>query len=212
MFNTKSLIILSLSLHLTICLKTTDLCFLKQQDCKGFYDEQQNYQTKCKPIKCHDNLTYECKSKLCTRNKLECNEYNHLQSYMNILLEQQAFNPLLAVQNQKEINNFKNFNKNIKLCQNKVYKFKSNDFCLNGKNCIEKNLGKSFDVYHHKMTKQIDCRCSVKQSFKCGKYCATDSIACDYYNKSKLINQNLNRSIKDCGNHNITYLRYYKFF
>jgi hypothetical protein len=40
-------------LHLTISLKSNDFCIVKQQDCKGFYDKDDNYKTKCEPVMCH---------------------------------------------------------------------------------------------------------------------------------------------------------------
>ena len=53
------------------------------------------------------------------------------------------------------------------------------------------------------MTTQIDCECPSKQSFKCGKYCTKDSLACDFYT----LNSNMKyyfRKIAHCGNENIT--------
>ncbi len=68
MFNKKSFIILCLTLHLTIGLKSSDFCSLKQQECKGFYDKQQNYEIKCNPIKCHGKFNYDCESNTCSNN------------------------------------------------------------------------------------------------------------------------------------------------
>ena len=42
---------------------------------------------------------------------------------------------------------------------------------------------------NRKVTHKIDCKCPSKQSFKCGKICASDSNACDYY---QAINKNNN--------------------
>ena len=51
----RGLIILSLIQNLIIfCLKSTDFCLQKQQQCKGFYDKHENYHIKCESIKCHD--------------------------------------------------------------------------------------------------------------------------------------------------------------
>ena len=45
MFQKKILIILFLTVDLTLSLKSSDFCILKQQkECKGFYNKEQNYQ------------------------------------------------------------------------------------------------------------------------------------------------------------------------
>jgi hypothetical protein len=55
-----------------------------------------------------------------------------------------------------------------------------------------------------KITNKIDCKCPSKQSFKCDKYCAANSIACDFLRSNKMKNK-----IIDCDNQNITFSRYY---
>ena len=52
------------------------------------------------------------------------------------------------------------------------------------------------------MRKEIDCKCPSEKSFKCGKYCTKDSIACDKY-KSYENNNHDSFNIKDCGNQNV---------
>ena len=52
------------------------------------------------------------------------------------------------------------------------------------------------------MTDQIDCECPSKQSFKCGKYCAKNSLACVYNGKIK--NKKHFQNITLCGNDNVT--------
>ena len=64
MLNINSLKILFLTINLTISLKSNNFCFLKQEEeqqleCKGYYDYQQNYYTKCEPIKCHGYILRE---------------------------------------------------------------------------------------------------------------------------------------------------------
>ena len=197
--NKKSVVILLLVLHSTLSLKQTDLCVLKQQVCKAHYDEQQYYQTKCNLIKCHGTFNFKCNSNICTRNKVKCTEYNHMMLSMKSSFHiTSIFAP--------KINHWNSFNKNIKECQIQAYKFDSSDFCINGKQCIVINLGKNmFDT--NQMT--VECRCSTpKQNFKCGKYCASDSIACHYFKQPAKLNSAISR-IKDCGNHNSTYFRYF---
>ena len=58
MFINKASIVFSffLTINSTICLKSTDLCTLKQKECKGFYDEQENYHIECNLVKCHGSF------------------------------------------------------------------------------------------------------------------------------------------------------------
>jgi hypothetical protein len=195
MFN--PVIILFFTLNLTISLKTTDFCILNQQECKGFYDRKENYYTKCDLIKCHDNeYRHQCELNICSRNK--CDEYKHKQSitFKNLLFLRQPITPILVSSVSKEKYKIKLFKENIKYCKNKIYKFDSNDFCVNGRNCKTIQLGYGYN----QKTKKVDCKCPSKQSFKCGKYCTTDSNACDYFNKK---HKNL-ANIDDCGNQNTT--------
>ncbi len=210
MLNINTLKILFLTINLTISLKSDNFCFLKkgeeqQLECKGYYDYQQNYHTKCEPIKCHGKLSYQCGSKMCSNNKTECNFYNYVNYYLGILFEATILNPELDHKFTIEKRKIDLFNKYIKICQNEIYKLSFNDFCVNGNNCNEKKKILNGFGYNY-FIKQIDCKCPSRQSFKCGKYCATNSIACDYYKSNE--NQ-FNRIINDCGNNNITTFRPY---
>ena len=87
-----------------------------------------------------------------------------------------------------------------------IYEIVSNDFCLNGKSCFEvKNdlIGFGYNYRKFKTTEKIDCKCPKRQSFKCGEYCSTNSIACGYHKSAK--NEKLISQIKDCGNNNRIY-------
>jgi hypothetical protein len=123
MLNKKSLIILFSAFHLVISLKASDYCFLQQKECKGYYDEKKIYKTKCNLIKCHDRLNYECESsyftqKLCTKNKIECDEYIKLNKYVKMINFIQI-EPKFFVQNLNEKKKIESFIKQIKICQNK---------------------------------------------------------------------------------------------
>ncbi len=175
MFDKKSIIFLFLALNLVFGLKSIDFCTSKQQECN------QNYQIKCEPIKCHEPFSFNCGFNICARNKTKC-----------ISLTRQHF------ANEEE-NKIKLFKKNVLECRNQDHKFETNDFCVNGQNCkIIK------DLRFHKMFKKTDCQCPSKLSFKCDKYCALNSFACDYY-KSNENNKAHFKTIKDCGNHNINF-------
>ncbi len=200
MLNINVLIILLIKLHLAICFEANDFCVLKQQECKGFIDDQQKYQIKCNLIKCHGIYSNDChESHICSNNTTNCKKYNKIKLYFKKRVLQQNINRYLAAKN-----NFISFNKNIKNCKNKVYEFDQNDYCVNRRKC-QIALG-----HRYKMTKEIECRCPTEnQSFKCGKICASDSNACDYY---QAINKNNNEqfeNIKDCNIYNITYFRPY---
>jgi len=204
MFNRVSIVFLFfLTINSTICLKSTDLCTLKQKECKGFYDEQENYHIECHLVKCYGSFNYECDTYICSRNKTECDEYKRLNVHINNLTNEKQANsdPKIAANNLKEIAKFKMFNRVIQECPIKIYEFNSNDFCLNEINCIEKNLN---------LNKEIDCKCPANHSFVCTKYCATDSAACDYF-KSVSKNENSFAYINDCNNFNITATRPYKY-
>lgn len=204
MFNRVSIVFLFfLTINSTICLKSTDLCTLKQKECKGFYDEQENYHIECHLVKCYGSFNYECDTYICSRNKTECDEYKRLNVHINNLTNEKQANsdPKIAANNLKEIAKFKMFNRVIQECPIKIYEFNSNDFCLNEINCIEKNLN---------LNKEIDCKCPTNHSFVCTKYCTTDSNACDYF-KSVSKNENSFANINDCNNFNITATRPYKY-
>jgi len=58
---------------------------------------------------------------------------------------------------------FKLFKEQIGECKNKIYEFESNDFCLNGQNCKKKGYFSNW----FQMSKNFDCKCPAKKSFKC---------------------------------------------
>ncbi len=200
MFRIISLIFLTLNLVLS--LKVTDFCVRKQKECRGFYDKNQKHHNKCVTTKCHGQLRYECKSNICSKSKHECKNYIDLDSYIKLINTLNIYHSKFAAKLKNEIQIFE---KNLNNCEKKIYKFASNNFCSYGRNCIKiisdlKGFG--FNFRQFKTTEKIDCKCPSEQSFKCGKYCATDSIACDYYKSNK--NEKQFDHINDCGNNNIT--------
>lgn len=200
MLNEKFFIFLFLAVDLTLSVKPTDFCILKQEECKGYYDINQIYHTKCSSIRCHGKLKHDCGSNVCSKNKIDCEDFVQVDSYL-IFLQTLQF----SAKYSKEIKKMKDFNKSLQECPKMIYKFKSDDFCVNGKNCFEiKNNLKGFGFSYRKLktTEKIDCKCPRRQNFKCGEYCSTNSIACDYHKSTK--NQTIISRIKDCGNHNKT--------
>jgi len=178
MFKIKILIILLLKLHLTIGIKTANFCRLEQKVCHGYYDSKEKYQTKCNLIKCSENYNIKCSINTCSNSKTECKKYKQLNSYVHILLgKQEAHNNTITNINRKEI--LEKFNVDIKNCEKNIYKFEANNFCLIRLNCFEK-IRKATSLGYNYMNKRIDCKCPSELGFKCGKYCTTDSNACDY--------------------------------
>ena len=205
MLNKTILVILLLKLHLTIiiCLKSTEFCVRKQQECKGFYDRTQNYEINCNKVKCHGTFKHECESNICSNNITACEDYSKLNMKQNILLSKQVLNLIFALRHMQERENIKSFKKQLKDCKNKIYEFKSNDFCENGRDC------KIVLGYRYQITRLSSCRCPRKKSFECDKYCTTSSIACDYYKSMR--NKEKFSAIKECGNQNSTYYKPYYY-
>ena len=209
MFNKKILIICLLKLHLALALKSANFCTLKQKVCKGYYDTKQKYQTKCDLIECSDEtFSLKCSKDICSNNKTECNRYKKLNSNMYILIgKQAALNPKMTDQYLEERKSLQIFNKNIQVCNYKIYKFDQNDFCVNGVNCVEKIIS-SFGLGYNYVNKKIDCKCPNEKSFKCAKFCTKDSIACDY-SKSNNNNKTFIANVKNCDNGNNSFLKYF---
>jgi hypothetical protein len=188
-----------IKLYLIVCLKPTDFCNFKQA-CNNLNDKQQQDDVNgCEStMKCPETFSHDCGSAICSRNITECKIYNKMKLYLSMDLEGQTV-PAVSAKHMMEKKRLKLFTKQIKECgEYKLYKYKPADYCLNGVNCKLINRFR-----YHKMTTQIDCECPSKQSFKCGKYCTKDSLACDFYT----LNSNMKyyfRKIAHCGNENIT--------
>ncbi len=212
MLNKKSVIFLFLALQLTLSLKSTDYC-IKQQECKKMNETNKMHHTKCSFIKCNGKLNYECFSDICTKNEIECKNLIQADSFMKKMNTLKIYIPKFADRHSKITNKIKSFKKDIKKCENNIYKFGPNNFCINGQNCIEviKDM-KGFGFNYRKLTtfKKIDCKCPSKKSFKCGKYCASDSLACDFFKSNE--NEKHLSNISDCGNHNVTTYKHVNYF
>jgi len=197
----KSLIFL-LTLHLVVTLKNIDFCIRKQQECKGFYDIQHNYHIHCELMKCNGTFKNDCGFNICSKNENNCIDYIYF--YSNLAITTPAIDALFALKDFEKQNKFQSFNQKIPDCKNKIYKFESKDFCSNKGNCFMINSYFNGFASGRKITHKFDCKCPSKESFKCGKYCATNSIACDYFKSNKIKNK-----MSDCDNQNIIFNRYY---
>jgi len=205
MFNKRSLIFL-LTLHLVMSLKSNDFCILKQKECKGFYDKQHKYYKVCELIKCQKPFNNDCGFNICSIYKNKCSEYfNH---YSKLTLAIPSIDAYFADRNFELRKKFYLFNKHIPECKSKAYTFKSKDFCSNGEYCfMVKNNAKNFAL-NRKIKSKIDCKCPRENSFKCGKYCTSNSIACDFFkSNSNKKNTNFFKKIINCGNNNTIFYK-----
>jgi len=186
MLNKTILVILLLKLHLTIiiCLKSTEFCVRKQQECKGFYDRTQNYEIKCNKVKCHGTFKHECESNICSNNITACEDYSKMNIKENII----RMNNFYESRQILDLEKIKYFKTHLKDCKIKIYEFKSNDFCVNERDC------KIILGYLYQISRPFDCICPKNQSFKCDKYCTTSSIDKSMRNKKKFAD------IKKCAN------------
>ena len=152
-------------------------------------------------MKCNEAFKNDCGFNICSKNKKNCNHYFYVYSILASTTP--AIDAFFALKDFEKIKKFHLFNKKISVCKNNnIYKFGSNDFCSNEGNCfLINNFFKGIGKISHK----IDCKCPSKQSFKCGKYCATNSIACDFIKSNRMKNKII---AADCGNNNITFNRY----
>jgi hypothetical protein len=199
------IILFVLILHLVATLKPNDFCIRKQQECV-FYDSKHNYHSKCELIKCNGSFKNDCGFNICSKNKKKCNHYFYVYSKLALAIPTvDAFFALKDFEKQKK---FQFFNKQIPDCKNEIYKFESKDFCSNEKgNCFVINNYLNRFALNRKITHKIECKCPSKQSFKCGKYCASNSIACAFIESNKIEN----KIITDCGNQNITFISRYNY-
>ena len=108
MFSKKIIILLFLTVHLTLSLKPTEFCIIKQKECKGYHDKNQIYNTNCSLIKCHGKLKYECVSNnLCSKNKIGCQHFVEFDAYLKLINKLKY----KSAKYSEAIKEIKNFNK-----------------------------------------------------------------------------------------------------
>ena len=201
MFNKKIQIIILLTVNLVLSLKSTSFCRIEINVCQGYYDFKQIYQTKCNLIECSDRFKIKCfNSNICSNDIKECNDYKQLNSNVYIFISK-----LIGIKSKKR-DQLEKFNRHIRLCKNNIYKFNTNDFCVNGLNCMDKLVSLT-SRGNKQANKIVDCKCPNELSFKFSKYCTKDSIVCDFSFKSNT--NTLFNNIKNCGNGNVTNFRSY---
>ena len=91
------LIILS-SILKTLSLRQENYCKITQKECKGTYDYRNNYEEKCKNIKCGDQFGYQCNKDFCSIDKHSCDSYQNLKLLIKSIKNSNLF--------QKQMNRF----------------------------------------------------------------------------------------------------------
>ena len=143
-------------------------------------------------IECFGLYSYKCEKTLCSKNKTECNRYKIMNYHKKLMFDFIKFDEHYLNKYEEEKKQLELFSNNLKHCE---YKFKADEFCLNGKNCTEL---KKTPITRNYIIYKVDCKCPASKTFKCGQYCTKDSVACDYYKS----NAKIKKSIKKCGNEN----------
>ena len=191
-------------------LLSSRFCKISQKKCIGSYDLSNKYNINCTDIKCNGKHKYKCGQDTCATSRSECDTYleltNLINSYSMVFYKYLVFQTASMTKFVQEREKLKIFNSKLSECSFNRYKFNSTDFCLNGKNCVEKHKffkSKRIDF----ISKKINCKCSDRLSYHCGKYCTINNIACDYFfAKNKTLSLSINKS---CGNDNMIIFKYF---
>lgn len=170
--------------------KSSDICIITEEVCKGHYDKYENYETKCEREKCSGKIDFQCGIDHCSSSPETCEKLRNLQLVFKSLVKSRI--------NENKLHSIKVFLKSIRKCPSEAYEWDINDICLNGKNCYSKQV---LPLRYEKvrLIKKIDCLCEKKHSYKCEKdYCAANKKACDTFAASYLNNSTFR--INACGN------------
>ena len=141
--------------------------------------------------RCSGRFKYECKPGKCSVDKQACEYFTSMAKVVNSYRHRVNYH-----EERKRFNTFKSL---IKKCPVIKYEWKAADFCLNKlKDC--KKLDTDV-ITGLQMAKTVDCPCSGKHSYVCGKnVCSVDGTSCDHYQKiaaGKLTPQL--RLVSDCA-------------
>jgi hypothetical protein len=194
------LVVFSLFLFRYYCIKSTDLCFIADEECKGHYNQKLNYEVKCEKKKCKGDFKKQCDANYCGRDFFSCQQFNRIQQVLRALIK--------AKMNRNLVVTYKTFKASIKKCSSEDYKFQNDDICLNGQNCyLKKTIALKYENIG--LVEKVDCACEKKLSFKCtANYCALNKKSCDSFRGIYLgaLNSSLELSeLKQCGNQNKLY-------
>ena len=158
------------SIKLMECFKATDFC--QRKEIKG------------KKSECHGNFQLSCDNNFCAKDQSNCKNFILFRTLKNLYKYEKDF---IIFENK-----YKTFLGHIADCpQPKVYKWNSNDFCLNSKDCVTTFM----KLWSFNQIKESECKCKGKHSFRCNTdYCALNKQTCD-----GLKNQKSKKEIKKCA-------------
>ena len=177
----KILILLILSIKLIHCLKPSQLCFIQEDSCAI------NYKTCLKHI-CPNGFSFDSGIGLCAMNSKTYKEF----SMWSFVLRQAKH---LKFINSKDLDTFQQFTIEIPNCLSKLdYTFRSENFCVNSKNCTDKSKI-AMSIRTMFLYKKKKCSCPVKKRFLCGDYCTIDEQSCVYTHMKNVFNST---GIKKC--------------
>lgn len=193
-----SLVVLIVLLSEAFSLKKHDLCIRIQNKCKGHYDSNHNYETKCEKTKCEGKLGHKCGSDYCAVNKRSCD------TVFNLMFLLRSYKGLLLF--EKELEKYTDFIQKINFFPTDMNQIQESDICLNGAGCVFKS-GFSL-IGRNDVINSVNCPCKKENSFECGdKYCTDHSNTCDGFKQN-----GVNFTIKKCGNDNQILRKKFSFF
>lgn len=190
--------------HLSMSLKSNDLCSLVQEECKGSYDSSQKYEIKCQLADCNGKYPYKCGQDKCSIDQKSCDSYlyftlaSNSYKYKNDMDKFAFIRFNLKTMHNMERKKYKFFNENVQNCTVRFYEYKPSDVCLIGNYCLEKR--KIFKAYgSNYLIKKANCTCTGAHSFHCDKnYCTNHKSACDYLKSKPLKQLPGSATIKPC--------------
>ena len=156
----KFLFFLFFLMKLIACLKREDYCYQKK-----IYN---------KPNICQETHNYTCWDGFCSVDRGTC-ENLQVFTLINNYERKNYF---------KYRNKYKIFMRLIKFCpEPPKYKWNSNDFCLNSKDCLNPPTHRLFSSLISKLN---ECKCVGKYIYRCNAdYCGVNKLACDGLKKNR---------------------------
>ena len=127
-------------------------------ECLEVKDFCYKLKTKVKEFECNGDYSQSCGNGVCTKDEYNCK-----------LIALYYFFP----------NTLNQYMKHIKYCPkppSETVKWKSNDVCLNTKDCVNTFI----TIWSLNQIKKRECKCIGKYSYRCNSdYCALNKQACD---------------------------------
>ena len=188
-------------------LLSQNFCKINERKCVGSYNFLNIYQVNCKNVECIGEYKYACGKDKCAKTQEDCDLYLLLLEMYKFSKFFHSYNKIFNIEEKKA---FKIFNNKLQECPLNKNTFKEDDFCLNESNCVEKT--RSFrSVRAIYSSKKVECKCTDKLSYHCGKYCTLDSIACDFLKEQNTTLSSTGSINKKCVKNNKIILRYFSF-